>query len=54
VGLVRKYAYLVEKYVEGVRYKRKREQPQIRFRSFGEKRRTKRREEFVEPYNPLI
>jgi len=56
VGLVRKYVYLVEKYVEGVRYKRKRA-AQIRFRSKrGERReeRTKRREEFVEPCNHLI
>jgi len=44
VGLVRKYVYLVEKYVEGVRYKR-REQPQIRFRSFWRKRGEPREEE---------
>ena len=68
VGLVRKYVWvqlenmyiwLRNKYVEGVRYKRKRAATN-QFRSFGvkeenlEKRRTKRREEFVEPWNHLI
>ena len=62
MDVVRKYADLVGKHVEGVRYKSYKSQTQIRLGAFAEpreeenleKKRTKRREEFVEPCNHLI
>ena len=59
VDLVRKYVDVVRKYVWDIKAK---SQTQIRSEAFGEpreeenldKKRTKRREEFVEPWNHLI